>query len=131
MSTADVTFLHGKVHTVNLQNETAQALAVSGNRIIAVGTDSAAKETIGVDTRVIDLRGRSLVPGFIDNHIHPETIARQLDWIDCGVGAKDSIAAIVESVRARAAMLPSGHWILGSRYQQDRLAEQRHPTRHD
>ena len=131
MSIADVTFLHGKVHTVNARNETAQALAVSGNRILAIGSDAAVQQCIGPETRVVDLRGRSLVPGFIDNHIHLETIARQLDWIDCDATAKRSIADIVESARARAATLPRGQWILGSRYQQDGLAEQRHPTRHD
>src|SRR5262245_52373615 len=131
MSIADVAFLHGKVHTVDQKNETVQALAVSGNRIVAVGPNTAVKHCVGRETRVIDLRGRSLIPGFIDNHIHLDNIARQLDWIDCEAGAKRSIVEIVESVRARAAALPCGKWILGSRYQQDRLAEQRHPTRHD
>ncbi|MGH7844942.1 MAG: amidohydrolase, partial [Candidatus Binatia bacterium] len=129
MSPVDVVFLHGRVHTVNARNDIVQALAVSGNRIVAVGSDEAVEGCIGTRTQVIDLRGRSLVPGFIDNHIHLENIARQLDWIDCS--AAHSIADIVAAVRSRGALSPPGQWILGSRYQQDRLLEQRHPARRD
>jgi predicted amidohydrolase YtcJ len=131
MLPADVVLWHGRVHTVNATNAVADAVAIAGERIIAVGSDAAIREHVRPATRVIDLRGRSVVPGFLDNHIHLESFARQLSWVDCSVGAVSSITEILDGVRARVAGTSRGEWILGSRYNQDRLVERRHPNRQD
>src|SRR5580658_10757317 len=61
---------HGKVWTENPQQPEAEAVAVSGNRIIAVGDSASVLALVGPQTTVIDLKGRRVVPGFNDAHVH-------------------------------------------------------------
>src|SRR5690606_21692014 len=67
---ADISFAGGVVHTVEAQTSIAEAVAVSDGRILAVGSDADVQATAGPSTRHIELRGRSLTPGFIDAHAH-------------------------------------------------------------
>jgi len=67
---AELIFTGGRVHTVNPRNDVAEAVAVGGGRIIAVGSDLAVRVLRGAGTRVVELRGRSLLPGFTDAHAH-------------------------------------------------------------
>ena len=67
----DLAFKNGRVLTVNDRNEVVQALAVKGERILFTGSDAELDRIIDTDTRVIDLKGRTLMPGFIDSHFHP------------------------------------------------------------
>ena len=60
-----------RVHTVDDARPTAEALAIRAGRIVAVGTDAAIGSSIGARTRVVELRGRTVLPGFQDAHIHP------------------------------------------------------------
>jgi hypothetical protein len=69
---ADLILLHGKIHTV------AQALAIRGNEIVAVGTDQVVSALKGPKTQTIDLAGRVVLPGIIDAHIHPAESAQDL-----------------------------------------------------
>src|SRR5581483_1140002 len=80
--TADRVFLNGKVITVNARDEVAEALAVAGDRILRVGSRAYVEQTIGRDTQVVDLRGRALIPGLYENHIHM-TNSFQRHWLDC------------------------------------------------
>ena len=68
--TADVVFVGGSGVTVNSQDEVAEALAVRGRRILRVGTRAYVEQTVGRETEVVDLKGRAVTPGFVDNHIH-------------------------------------------------------------
>ncbi len=68
--TADIVLTGGKVITVDEKFSIAQAVAIRGDRIVAVGTNQQINALAGPNTRRIDLRGRSLMPGFIDNHAH-------------------------------------------------------------
>ena len=68
---ADVVLLHGRIHTEDSQRTVAQALALRGNAILAVGSDQAVSALIGPKTRTIDLHGELVLPGIIDAHIHP------------------------------------------------------------
>ena len=67
----DVAFKNGSVIMVNERDEIAQAVGVKGNRIVFVGTNEEIDQLIDEKTRVIDLAGRSLLPGFNDAHFHP------------------------------------------------------------
>src|SRR4051812_33098492 len=69
-STADMVLLNGKIITVDERFSIAQAVAIHGDRIVAVGSNAEISKLIGPSTRRIDLHGRAVVPGFIDNHIH-------------------------------------------------------------
>jgi predicted amidohydrolase YtcJ len=67
---ADLVLVHGEVFTVDSQHPRAQAIAVRGDRIAAVGSDAEIQRWVGSGTRVLDLRGRLVIPGFIDGHGH-------------------------------------------------------------
>jgi predicted amidohydrolase YtcJ len=73
---ADVVLLHGRIHTEDSQRTVAQALALRGNTIVAVGSDQAVSALIGPKTRTIDLHGKLVLPGIIDAHIHPAESAQ-------------------------------------------------------
>ncbi|HEY3784394.1 MAG TPA: amidohydrolase family protein [Steroidobacteraceae bacterium] len=76
---ADLVLLHGKIHTQDASRGIAQALAVRGNTIIAVGADRSVSSFIGANTRTVDLRGRVVLPGLIDAHTHPAESAQDRD----------------------------------------------------
>ncbi|MEO8538112.1 MAG: amidohydrolase [bacterium] len=128
---ADLIFSNGVVHTVDAQNRVAEAVAVSDGRILAVGSNAQVEGSASSSTRRVDLNGRSLTPGFIDAHHHITGLGSGADGINCKAPGMGSIRALVEEVRKKAATLPPGAWIRGGGYDQLRLAEGRHPNRHD
>jgi predicted amidohydrolase YtcJ len=128
---ADLIFTGGRVHTVNATNDVVTALAVGGGRVLAAGGDADVRALAGPGARVVELRGRSLLPGFVDAHCHLPSIGMAATSIDCKARGMQSIRALQEAVRARAASQPPGTWIRGRGYDQSRLAEKRHPNRLD
>lgn len=128
---ADVIFSGGVVHTIDADNSIAEAVAIRDGRILAVGSDATVLASAGPETQRVDLKGRSLTPGFVDAHCHTVGVGSSANEIDCKAPGMDSIGAIVEAIRERAAALPPGTWIRGRGYDQSKLAEQRHPNRHD
>jgi predicted amidohydrolase YtcJ len=83
---ADLVFLNGTVITVDEEEPTAEAVAVVGNRIARVGGSDEMRDEAGPATRVIDLEGRTLLPGFNDNHTHPISYGLGLSLIDARPG---------------------------------------------
>ena len=73
ISKADTVFLHGYVYTVDAKDSVAQAVAVRDGKIIYVGDDAGTKRLIGKKTQVVDLKGRMVMPGLIDGHMHPQS----------------------------------------------------------
>src|SRR5947209_15336792 len=126
---ADLIFRGGRVHTVNPANDVVEAVAIAGGRILAAGRNAVIGALAGPGTRVVELRGRSLLPGFTDAHTHLTGVGAAMEAIDCKAPGMGSIAALQEAVRQHAASLPAGAWIRGRGYDQSRLAERRHPTR--
>jgi predicted amidohydrolase YtcJ len=111
---ADLVLTGGKVYTVNSEQPWAEALAVKGDALIFVGDASDAEAHIGSTTRVADLGGRMVLPGFIDTHAHPMqsagmTYALQLD-------SSMNLAAIQEAVASYAAANPERELVLGFGY---------------
>jgi predicted amidohydrolase YtcJ len=124
---ADLALIHGRIITVDARDDVAQALAVRGGRIVAVGSDAAVKALIGPGTRVIDLRGRAATPGLNDAHAHVlETGMGDLFEIDLSQAAR--INDITAAVAARAAKTAPGAWIVGGGWDEGKLAERRYPT---
>jgi predicted amidohydrolase YtcJ len=109
-TTPDVVLVNGKIVTVDDRFSIAQAVAISGERIVAVGTTADISKLAGPATRRIDLRGRTVIPGLIDNHIHllraAATWAKELRW-----DGVDSRKQAVELLQARAKSGPAGSWI--------------------
>ena len=128
---ADLAFVNGHVITVNGRNEIAEAVAVEGNRIARVGSNESIKELVTDSTRVVDLAGRALTPGFVENHMHIPNAAENRKWVDCSPEAVSSIAEIVAAVAKRAGELPPGNWVMGWGFDHHRLKERRYPTRRD
>jgi predicted amidohydrolase YtcJ len=81
--TAEVVYQHGTVYTVDQTGTVAQALAISGGKIIYVGTNEGVKPLVGKNTTVIDLGGRRVMPGLIDGHMHP--VAAGIDLLKCNL----------------------------------------------
>jgi predicted amidohydrolase YtcJ len=128
---ADLIFIGGRVHTVNATDDVVEALAVENGRILAVGGNADIRGLAGPGTRVVELRGRSLLPGFIDAHCHFASVGAAMAAIDCKAGGMQSIEALQKAVRERAARQAPGTWIRGRGYDHSRLVERRHPTRDD
>jgi predicted amidohydrolase YtcJ len=128
---AELIFTGGRVHTVNATDEITPALAVGAGRVLAAGSDTDVRALAGPRTRVVDLKGRSLLPGFIDAHAHLAGLGIAETSIDCKAPGMQSIGALQRAVRERAARQPAGTWIRGRGYDQSRLAERRHPNRLD
>src|ERR1700758_1715936 len=75
---ADLVLLHGRIHTEDSDRHIAQALAVRGNTVVAVGSDVDMQAFVGAQTGTVDLHGRVVLPGIIDAHVHPAESAQDL-----------------------------------------------------
>lgn len=130
---ADIVFFNGCVITVNPQDEIADSLAVSGKQILSVGTYSQVKEYIGPDTRLVDLKGRTLMPGFVEAHSHFTLASILLNGVVIPTDWKEinSIALLQDVIRKAAAVRKPGEWIVTQGYDQNKLKEGRHPTIRD
>ena len=91
---ADLIFTGGRVHTVNATNDVVSALAVGGGRVLAAGPDADVRALAGPGARVVELRGRSLLPGFVDAHCHLPSIGMAVTSIDCKAKGMQSIRAL-------------------------------------
>ncbi len=128
---ADIILTNGSVITVDAKNTINEAVGIKGNKIIFTGTAEEAKQFTGDNTKVIDLKGRSAVPGFIESHIHSAVMGVNSLAIDCRPSAVSSVEDIVEAVYERAKDTPKGEWIRGWGYNDQYLKENRHPDKWD
>jgi hypothetical protein len=128
---ADTVFLNGSVITVDGKDRVVRGAAVSGNKILAAGSSEEIRTLAGPETKIIDLRGRTLLPGFIDAHCHAGSYGPVKFNIFCRPEVIRSIEDLKEEIRKRAATTPRGGWILGRGYDNTKLEEKRHPTRWD
>ncbi|HWR50039.1 MAG TPA: amidohydrolase [Bryobacteraceae bacterium] len=127
---ADLILHNGKVVTVDPKFSIREAVAVKGSRITAVGSskDVLAAER-GPQTRLLDLKGGTVLPGLIDAHMHP--LEAGLSELRRPLPKLDSIAAVQRYIRERAGATPKGEWIVVPRTFPTRLAELKMPTRRD
>ncbi len=127
---ADIVFKNGVVVTVDKENSVCEAAAVKGNKIVYTGDNAGAAMWCGENTKIIDLNGRALLPGFIDSHMHLGMTGQNAAVIiDCNSNDVTSIKQIQEKIREAAAKTPAGAWIKATGYEQSKLKEGRHPTR--
>lgn len=127
---ADVIFYNGKVVTLSGGDSIAEAVAVKGARITAVGRSRVLLEQEkGQQTRVVDLKGRTVLPGLIDAHVH--ALGAGLSELRQPLPKLDSISAIQAFVRDKARTTPKGEWVIVPRTLPPRLREMRMPTRAD
>jgi predicted amidohydrolase YtcJ len=126
---ADILFYNGQVITMENSLGICEAIAIKGSKILAVGTNKEIERLKGEKTEVINLYGKTLMPGFIDAHAHLELYGTNA----LGVNGKvaQSIEELKERLEAQVVNTPSGKWVRGWGYNQNYLAEGRHPTRWD
>ena len=131
MSRAGVVLVGGDVRTLDPRSTTASAVAVADGRIVAVGPDDDVRSAASPAADVVDLGGRTVLPGINDSHAHVGwwALATAAGALDVRRGAAPSVAAVQELVRAAADRTPAGKWILGYGWDQTRFAEGRMPTR--
>jgi predicted amidohydrolase YtcJ len=126
---ADLVLVDGVVHTGDPHQTTAEAIAVRGERIAYVGTTVGARAMIGPTTRVVDLHGRAVLPGFQDSHVHPAAIPDPERAVDLhGLTRRDEI---LERIRSFAAAHPTLPWILGDGWDEVAFLPSGQPNRRD
>ena len=129
----DIAFKNGSVITVNKDDEIAEAVGIKGNKIVFVGSNEDIDKIIDEKTKVIDLAGRTLMPGINDSHYHPilnGMISADLDsaMIDTGYARAKNLDQLFAIIREVAATKKPGQWISSMGYEAALLEEQRHPT---
>jgi len=137
--TADLVIKNGKVITVDEDFSIHQAIAVKGNKIVAVGSNEQIDKYIGRKTKVLDLKGKTLLPGINDAHAHLSSwgLTRPPLSLDLGFPAVKSIADIATAIEKKASQIKPGEWIQGRGWDEGYLEEckmapgVRRPTRWD
>ena len=125
-SAADTVLIGGKIITLDAQERVAEALAIRDGRIIAVGSSAEVLKFAGERTEVIKLDGKTVLPGFVESHVHAIGAARAS--VTETYTELSSIAEIQQWIRRRAKEVPAGQWIEVPRNEITRLKERRHPT---
>jgi predicted amidohydrolase YtcJ len=124
---ADTIIINAVVHTMDPALAEAEAVAIHGNRIVAVGTTNDIRKLAGPKTRVIDARQRLLLPGFNDAHTHFLSGGFQLSSVDLRDAA--SPQEFAARIKAFADKLPKGRWITGGDWDHERWPDAKLPTK--
>lgn len=123
-------YVNAQIITMDAADSIKEAVAVQAGRITAVGSNAQILALAGPETRVIDLEGKTMTPGFIDAHSHLLPAGVQgLYWVALNsppVGTVKCVADIVQKMREKAVMTPKDQWILGVGYDDTLIEEKRH-----
>jgi len=124
---ADLVLLGGNVITVDGADRITQAVAITGDRIVAVGTDEEIRLLIGSNTEQVDLRGATVTPGLLDAHAHFSSGALDRSFVvDLSYPQVKSVADIVATVAAEVDKRQPGEWITGRGWDEGKLEELRY-----
>ena len=134
---ADLIFHNGKIITVDARFRIAQGVAISGGRFAAVGSDADVRRHAGAATRMIDLKGRTVVPGLVDGHAHADREGLKL--VFPALGKVRSIADLLDRIAELVRAAKPGEWIVTMPIGDpptyfdvpDILKEKRFPTRYE
>src|ERR1044071_7141173 len=132
----DLILYNGKIRTFASDTDTCEALACVRSRIAATGNSDHVRRLAGPETKMIDLRGRTAIPGLTDTHVHlSEKGTAEMELVDCRDFYTDvhSVGDILERLGNAASKAPKGSWIIahGSPMQDFRLSDKRFPDKHD
>jgi predicted amidohydrolase YtcJ len=120
---------NANILTIDPSRSYAEAIAIKEEKIVSVGTDKEVQPWISKQTEVIDLAGKTVVPGFTDTHVHMKGFGHFLTRVN--LRGIDSIDKMQQLLRKRVQKTPKGKWILGRGWDQERFSEKRYPTRWD
>ena len=127
-----VAFLNGKILTIDAENSTKEGVLVFGDRIIATGSTEEIKALLPKGGATVDLGGRTIIPGFVDSHVHMElTVNSLVNAVDVHLPEMSSLTEILNRIKERAEKTPKGEWIVArsSNRLAQKIAEKRLPTR--
>ena len=128
---ADLALINGKVITVDEKFSIGEAVAVKNGRIQHVGTTEEVKALTGEKTQIVDLKGKTVMPGLNDSHIHVSGTGSALMMINCRTPPMYSIEDMKKAVAEKVKDSKPGEWVLGRGWDQAKLAEHRNPSRYD
>jgi predicted amidohydrolase YtcJ len=128
---AELILTDGNIITINPKQPRAAAIAVKNGRILAVGPSRDIAQLRNARTEVIELKGRTVVPGFNDAHNHMASFGLQLQMVPLNYPKVKTFPEIIAALKARAETQPPETWILGAGYDNNKLPEGRHPTCRD
>lgn len=129
MPTADLLLYGGRVLTLDPSCSTVEAIAVSGAYILAVGAEKDLRPFVSSQTHTLSCAGYTVIPGFIDPHLHLFSWASRFCGVD--LSAAQSIADLQAALIQRRSSFAHDEWLRGYGYDEFFLAEKRHPTRRD
>jgi hypothetical protein len=125
-TTADLVLTGGVIHTMRADAPRAEAIAVRGDRVVAVGTRAEVQRFVGPATRVVDLHGRAVTPGLVDAHAHLYGLGEALEDLPLrGLASEEAVASAVAAAAKTRAL---GEWITGRGWDQNRWTPARFPT---
>jgi predicted amidohydrolase YtcJ len=127
---ADLVLINGRIFS-GLGHGRSEAVAVRGDRVIALGSVGDVEALIGRSTKVIDLSGRLATAGFCDAHLHLLPLGLTMGELDARPSAAPTLAALLAVIRRRAVATQPGDWILARGYDQAQLDVRRHPRREE
>jgi len=124
---ADLIVHHGKIVTVDPKFSIQEAMAIKDGRILAVGSNAEVLKAKGDRTEVVDVQGKTVLPGLIDSHTHASGAA--MTEFDHPIPDMETVQDVLNYFKARAAAVKEGNWIILRQVFITRLKEQRYPTR--
>ncbi|MCT4477064.1 amidohydrolase [Peribacillus frigoritolerans] len=130
----DLLFKNANVLTLDNRNRRARSIAVADGKIVGIWDECEPPKSaveITASTDVVDLKGSTLIPGFIDTHNHILMYGLTMGQVNCGTPPNQSIKDILEVIGSKAKDTPDGEWVKGYGYDDTLLYEKRHVTRSD
>src|SRR3989441_3814103 len=124
---ADLIIINANIHTMDRNQPEAEAIAILGNRIAAIGSTQEIQKLAGKSTKVIDAKGQLVLPGFNDAHVHFMSGGFQLSSVD--LRDANTPQEFAERIRDFAARLPKGRWVTGGDWDHERWPDAKLPTK--
>src|SRR5262245_29539214 len=128
-SAADIVLKHDNVYTANDKSSKAQAIAVKADKIVFVGTNDAAQKFVGAKTRVVDLKGSTVLPGFTDSHQHLSGVGQR--EMTLNLEGATNLQDFLAKVKARVDQAKPGEWVTGRGWIETHWQPPVFPTRWD
>ena len=134
-TSADTVYVNGDIITLDASGRVTAAVAVRDGKVLVAGSEAVVRAAVARNARIVDLRGRALLPGLYAAHDHFPSWGTvtlfQVDLNSPPIGRIETMADVIAALRTRAKETPPGEWIVGRGYDDTLLREQRHPNRHD
>ncbi len=125
MFQVDTVYKNGTIYTMNPKQPRAQALAITGNLVVGVGNNDDMESVIGPDTKVYDIGGKTMIPGFNDSHNHMIVLGFKLTGVPVTPEQCPDIEAIKQAVAKRVSNLKPGEWVRGFGFDESRMMDGR------